>query len=247
MCTQEDSNQPAHQPNQISFHCLHDETLHPWLFKMHPLKIMIRPCKSTGWPESSLPAHVRRYWLCGPFTYIQQGISKCETVLRKVPYKTGHIGIIKIKWGHAMWKDIFEHTWNEDSDHPAHLHSLIRVHTVQWYSLLYPMTVKVLHKRSVQKSSLYLHEKKCCGYSLEAPQQCPSNNTYNMFSWRNKKTESTHDKTYNKTCVTSRLGSACTSTQYGKDLICLSLDSPKAVKGTCDQRRLDVQADLSLH
>ena len=26
-----------------------------------------------------------------------------------------------------------------------------------------------------------------------------------------------HDKTYNKTCVTSRLGSDCTSTQYGKD------------------------------
>ena len=37
-----------------------------------------------------------------------------------------------------------------------------------------------------------------------------------IWNKRNIRNEPAHDKTYNKTCVTSRLRSACTSTQYGK-------------------------------
>ena len=49
-----------------SFWCPHEETLHPWLSKMHPVKILIRPCECAGWSESLLGAHVQRYfiWQC---------------------------------------------------------------------------------------------------------------------------------------------------------------------------------------
>ena len=45
----------------------HEETLHPWLSKMHPVKILIRLRECAGWSESWLGAHVRRYifWCCG--------------------------------------------------------------------------------------------------------------------------------------------------------------------------------------
>ena len=47
--------------------CLHAETLHPWLLKIRPVKILIRLRECAGWSESSLGAHVRRYvfWRCG--------------------------------------------------------------------------------------------------------------------------------------------------------------------------------------
>ena len=48
--------------------------------------------------------------------------------------------------------------------------------------------------------SFFLWENTSCGYSLEAFHM----KTYNMFSWRNKKNEPAHDKTYNKTCATSK-------------------------------------------
>ena len=38
-----DSSQPAHMQSNQSLHCLHEEkTLHPWLSKMNPVKIVIR-------------------------------------------------------------------------------------------------------------------------------------------------------------------------------------------------------------
>ena len=44
-----------------SLFCPHEETLHPWLSKMRPVKILIRLRKCADWSESLLCAHVRRY------------------------------------------------------------------------------------------------------------------------------------------------------------------------------------------
>ena len=61
----------------------------------------------------------------------------------------------------------------------------------------------------------------------------------------------TQDKTYNKTCVTSKDSyQPVHPPSMARVLVYPSLDSPEAVKGTCDQRRLrsdcaDAQADLS--
>ena len=41
-----------------SLYCPHEETLHPWLSKMRPLKILIRLCECANWSEASLGAHV---------------------------------------------------------------------------------------------------------------------------------------------------------------------------------------------
>ena len=62
-CTSTQSNQ--------SLHCLHEEILHPWLSKMHPVKILIRFCKCMGWSESLLGArlnvHSLMIWLLSSF------------------------------------------------------------------------------------------------------------------------------------------------------------------------------------
>ena len=62
----EDSNQPAH-PSDQSLRCPMVKTLHPWLSKMCPVKILIGLCKCAGRSESSAVAHVRMYvfWYCG--------------------------------------------------------------------------------------------------------------------------------------------------------------------------------------
>ena len=44
-----------------SLRCPHEETLHPWLSKMHTMKILIRLRKCAGWSKSSLCAHIQRY------------------------------------------------------------------------------------------------------------------------------------------------------------------------------------------
>ena len=49
--------------------------------------------------------------------------------------------------------------------------------------------------------------------------------------------EPAHDKTYNKTCVTSK-DQHVHSPSKAIVLIYPSLDSPDTVEGTCDQRRL---------
>ena len=50
-----------------SLHCPHEETLHPWLFKMRPVTILIRLRECAGWSESLLGTHFRKYvfWHCG--------------------------------------------------------------------------------------------------------------------------------------------------------------------------------------
>ena len=69
---------------------------------------------------------------------------------------------------------------------------------------------------------------------------------------RNVINEPAHDKTYNKTCVRSKdSDQPVHPPNMPKVLVYSSLDSPGAVEGTCDQRRLwsdcaDAQADLSL-
>ena len=52
-----------------SLRCPHEETLNPSLSKMRPVKIQIRLRECTGWSESRLGAHFRRYvfWHCGSF------------------------------------------------------------------------------------------------------------------------------------------------------------------------------------
>ena len=47
----------------------HEETLHPWLSKLHPMKIQIRLRECAVWSESSMGAHVRRnvFWSCGTY------------------------------------------------------------------------------------------------------------------------------------------------------------------------------------
>ena len=52
-----------------SLRCPHEETLHPWLSKICPVKILIRLRECAGWSESSLGAHVRRYvvWNCDSY------------------------------------------------------------------------------------------------------------------------------------------------------------------------------------
>ena len=60
-CPDEDSN----QIHKSGLHCRHENTLHLWLFKMCPVKILIKLCKRTGWSESSLRVTVWRYaFLC---------------------------------------------------------------------------------------------------------------------------------------------------------------------------------------
>ena len=58
----EDSTQPAHPHSLTSLHCPHEETVHPWLFKMLLLKILIRLRERAGWPESSLGARWYIFW-----------------------------------------------------------------------------------------------------------------------------------------------------------------------------------------
>ena len=63
--------------------------------------------------------------------------------------------------------------------------------------------------------------------------------------------EPAHDKTCNKTCVTSKdSDQPVHPLSMARILVYPSLDNPEAVEGTCDQRRLwsdcvDAQADLS--
>ena len=58
-----DSNQPAHPRSLIWVFVVRMKKLcmHPCLSKMHPVKILIRLRECTGWSESSLGAHVRRF------------------------------------------------------------------------------------------------------------------------------------------------------------------------------------------
>ena len=89
-CTpKKDSNQPANLRCLISLSGLYEETLHPWIFKMHPEKIHFIDC--TGWSESSLGAHVQRYvfWHCGSFIERTKKKQEYEVVImNKRP--TGH-------------------------------------------------------------------------------------------------------------------------------------------------------------
>ena len=64
--------------------------------------------------------------------------------------------------------------------------------------------------------------------------------------------EPAHDKTYNKTCATSkRSDQPVHPPSMARVFIYHFLDSPEAVEGTCDQQRLcsdcaDAQSDQSL-
>ena len=45
MCAQ---RRPAHLGSMTSIRCPHEEILHSWLFKMQPMKILIRLCECAG-------------------------------------------------------------------------------------------------------------------------------------------------------------------------------------------------------
>ena len=90
----EDSDQPANTRSLISLCCPHEETLHPWLSKIRPVKVLIRLRECAGWSESSLGAHVRRYvfWRYGSF--ILHGITK--TCLYNFDPLKPHFHIVKL-------------------------------------------------------------------------------------------------------------------------------------------------------
>ena len=48
-------NKDLNQPVQfdLNFHRLHEETLHPWLIKICPVKILIRLLECPGWEHMS--------------------------------------------------------------------------------------------------------------------------------------------------------------------------------------------------
>ena len=51
----------ASAQTDLSLRCALEETLHPWLSKRCPMKILIRMHNCAGLPESLLDAHVRRF------------------------------------------------------------------------------------------------------------------------------------------------------------------------------------------
>ena len=75
---------------------------------------------------------------------------------------------------------------------------------------------------------------------------------FSLWAWLPYKIELVHDKTYNRTCLTSKdLDQPVHPPSIVRVLVYPSLDGPEAVEGTCDQGRLwsdcaDAQAVLSL-
>ena len=55
----------------LSSVCRHEETLHPWLYKICPGKILIRLHECTDWSEPLLGSHVGMgvFWHCGWYMY----------------------------------------------------------------------------------------------------------------------------------------------------------------------------------
>ena len=51
------SNQPSHHCSLISLRCPHEDTLHPWISKMHPVKILTARMHRLSWYVSG--RHVR--------------------------------------------------------------------------------------------------------------------------------------------------------------------------------------------
>ena len=77
----EDSDQPARPRSLIRVFVVRmKKTLHPWLSKMCPVKILIRLRECAGWSESSLGAqcHIQRYvfWCCGSLIFCVWGIAR---------------------------------------------------------------------------------------------------------------------------------------------------------------------------
>ena len=56
----------ASAQSDLSLRCPHEDTLQPWLPKLCPVKILFRLRECAVWSESSLGAHVRKYfiWRC---------------------------------------------------------------------------------------------------------------------------------------------------------------------------------------
>ena len=83
-----------------------------WLFKMPPLKIQIRLPESTGWSESSLGAHVRRYifWCCGSWCGILSEMSLED--------ETFTTYVFKEKWikHSSSWQSISLLTYKPESN-----------------------------------------------------------------------------------------------------------------------------------
>ena len=61
-----------------SLRCPHEDTLHPCLSKMWPVKILIRLRECPGWSESSLGVYVRMFvfWSCGSQCYVGSAMRK---------------------------------------------------------------------------------------------------------------------------------------------------------------------------
>ena len=67
----ENSNLHARPHSLVSLSCQQEETLHSWLSKMCPVKILITLRECTGWSESSLGTHVwTHFFLTSRLKYI---------------------------------------------------------------------------------------------------------------------------------------------------------------------------------
>ena len=88
-----------------SLRCPHEETLHVWLWKMRPVKILIRLCECTAWSEYSLCAHFRRYIYrrCGSLSDV---VTHSDIV---VHYSTLRI----IIWRCGSFSDVAAHLYSD--------------------------------------------------------------------------------------------------------------------------------------
>ena len=65
-----------------SFRCPHDDSLHPWLSKIRPVKILISLRECAGWSESWLAA---RFWRYGSYVLYKYDMRRLVSFCRVYP------------------------------------------------------------------------------------------------------------------------------------------------------------------
>ena len=132
----------------------HEDSLHPWLSKAHPVKILNTLRKCAGWSESSLGAHVQSYifWHCGSKDVYS--IISTNNMIELSHYKTNKIAFepneasdqpaIRPVWSESTlsaWEKPASFTthwaYKEDSDHTGRMSRLIWLFTGRASILLF--------------------------------------------------------------------------------------------------------------
>ena len=100
-----DSNQTAHSRSLISLCCPHENTLHHWLFKLCPMKILIR--LRAVWSKSSLGAQVHFLAFSDVATHMIYILSKIKIWLILVfdTWKIYYLALLQIS--SLFWLAIF--------------------------------------------------------------------------------------------------------------------------------------------